>query len=149
SQDGAFGAEVTMLTEVRIRRGLWEPVSRLAEDLPPLIGTTRRSPRLLEGPEPAGAPLETILLPSRAGEAAFVARRLREARVLEGRDWAEMAVIVRGHHQLSSLRRSLTAAGVPVKVSGAEVPLREEPVVKALLTCLEVAADPAGPGLGQ
>ncbi len=149
SQDGAFGAQVHVLTGVNMRPGLWQKVSLLADDLPPLVGAERRKATALPGPEESTAPLETVTVPSAAGESAFIARRLRELHVLEERPWSQMAVIVRGHHQLVRLRRSLAAAGVPVKVAGAEVPLREEPVVKALLTCLDAATTAAGATIAQ
>src|SRR5699024_9732791 len=111
-------------------------------DLPPLIGASRRRSVPAPGPEPRGAGVEAITVPSQPGEGAYIARRLRELHVLEGMAWSDMALIVRGHHHLARLRRSLSAAGVPVRVSGAEVPLREEPVVRALLTLIDIATTP-------
>lgn len=145
SQDGAFGARVHTLTEVSMRPGLWRSIVHLTDDLPALVASERRLPRMFEGPEPAGEPVEAHVLTSPPAEAAHIARRLRELRIVHGWAWSDMAVIVRGHQQLQRLRRALTTAGVPVRVSGAELPLREEPVVRALLTCLAIVTRAGGP----
>src|SRR5699024_9883019 len=121
---------------------LWQGLSELAEELPPLIGAARR--RATAGGDEGDGGVQCVLLPSGSQEAAFIARRLRELHLFEEVPWSDLAVIVRGHHQLTRLRRALTQAGVPVKVAGAEVPLREEPVVRALLVALDVATSAAG-----
>lgn len=155
SQDGAFGAQVHVLGTVTMNARLWEGLGELAEELPPLIGAARR--RATAGSpggddcddggdgEPAvGAGVHAAVLPSSSQEAAYIARALRELHLFEDVPWSDIAVVVRGHHQLTRLRRALSHAGVPVKMAGAEVPLREEPVVRALLTALDVATSAAG-----
>ncbi|HLR58117.1 MAG TPA: PD-(D/E)XK nuclease family protein [Beutenbergiaceae bacterium] len=142
SQDGAFGAQVHVLDSVTMAPRLWQGLSELAEELPPLIGAARR--RATAGGDEGDGGVQCVLLPSGSQEAAFIARRLRELHLFDDVPWSDIAVVVRGHHQLTRLRRALAHAGVPVKVTGAEVPLREEPVVRALLVALDVATSAAG-----
>lgn len=100
------------------------------------------------GPAAGGVPLEghqvveSHLLRSPTQEGAFVAHRLREARLRRRVPWARMAVVVRTTGQLSTLRRALTAAGVPVAVDAGELPVREQPAVVPLLEALRVVLDP-------
>ncbi len=88
--------------------------------------------------------LEAHLLRTVAQEASFVAGRCREAHLLHGVPWSEMAVVVRGGARTATLRRVLRAAGVPVDTAAAELPVRDEAAVRpflALLRCaLEVVA---------
>ncbi|HEX5567442.1 MAG TPA: PD-(D/E)XK nuclease family protein, partial [Streptomyces sp.] len=56
-----------------------------------------------------------------------------------------------GNRTIPSVRRALTAAGVPVEIDGDDLPLRHEPAVAPLLTALRVVAhaavaDAAGTG---
>ena len=88
----------------------------------------------------AGAEPVVAVLPSPAQEAAFVAHTLRRARLERGLTWDDMAVVARSGTRVTELRRSLAAAGVPVSVLGSQVPLREEPAVRPLLTALRVCA---------
>lgn len=159
SRDGAFGAEIHVLPRVWMGHELWQELTQVSEDLPPLIGARRRRAEADRGSaetdgstvqdDGPAAGVEAVALPSVPAEAAFIARRLREMRLLHGIPWADMAVVVRGHHQLTRLRRALTSAGVPVRLSGAEVPLREEPVVRALLTTLNVVTSGSGADIEQ
>src|SRR5699024_11744764 len=102
----------------RLRLGL----SELAEQLPPLIGAARR--RATAGDDEGDGGVQCVLLPSGSQEAAFIARRLRELHLFDDVPWSDIAVVVRGHHQLTRLRRALAHEGVPVQVPGAAVPLR-------------------------
>lgn len=149
SQDGAFAASVHVLETTSIAAGVWSKISRIADELPPLVGAARRKALPVEGPSPLEPAVQTVALSSAAGEGAYIARRLRELHLRDGHGWGDLAVIVRGHQQLVRIRRALTAAGIPIKVSGAEVPLRDEPVVKALLACIEIASTPLGPTAAQ
>lgn len=85
----------------------------------------------------AGA-AEVALLRSPAQEAAHVAHLLRSAYLHDGLPWRRMAVVVRAGGQVSALRRALVDAGVPVAVSGSDVPLRAEPAVRPLLLALDL-----------
>ncbi|GAA1931699.1 ATP-dependent DNA helicase [Nocardioides lentus] len=85
-------------------------------------------------------------------EAEHLADLLRRAHLEDDVPWSQMAVLVRsGRASIPGLRRSLTAAGVPVEVASDETPLVAEPAVAPLLTALSVVADPAlvGPEAGE
>ncbi len=75
-----------------------------------------------------------------SAEAEHIALRLREAHLTGDRlPWGDMAVLVRSGAALAPLQRTLVASGVPVEVAGDEMPLAEEPAVRALLAALWVA----------
>lgn len=83
------------------------------------------------------------LLRSETQEAAHVAARLREAHLVDGVPWSQMAVLVRSTvRSLPVLRRAFGAAGVPVEVAAEEVPLVEQPAVRPLLRLLECTVRP-------
>ena len=87
--------------------------------------------------------VEVLLASSPTGEAALVADVLRRAHLHDGLAWSEMAVLLRSTpRSLAVLRRGLLSAGVPVGVPADEVPLVEEPVVRALLDLLAAALRP-------
>ncbi|WP_289233004.1 ATP-dependent helicase [Barrientosiimonas endolithica] len=88
-----------------------------------------------------GGRVEVALLRAVAQEAQFVAGVLRRAHLLGGVAWSDLAVVVRGRGRTAPLRRALAAAGVPVATPPASVPLRDEPAVRPLLMCLDVAID--------
>ena len=75
-------------------------------------------------------------------ETEHVADLLRRAHLEDGIGWSDMAVLVRsGRGSIPGLRRSLTAAGVPVEVASDETPLVREPAVLPLLGALAVVVD--------
>ena len=87
--------------------------------------------------------VEVLLAASPTGEAALVADVLRRAHLVDGLAWSDMAVLLRSTpRSLAVLRRGLHAAGVPVGVPADEVPLVEEPLVRALLDLLSAALRP-------
>ncbi|HET9653766.1 MAG TPA: ATP-dependent DNA helicase [Kineosporiaceae bacterium] len=85
---------------------------------------------------------EVHLLPSVAQEAAFVAQRLRRHHLEGALPWSAMAVVVRSSRNTEPLRRALAAAGVPVSVPAAELPVRDEPAVVPLRLVLRCVVDP-------
>ncbi|MGC5036674.1 ATP-dependent helicase [Streptomyces sp. DT190] len=93
-----------------------------------------------------GGRVEAYTYPTSGTELDNVADILRRAHLEDGVPWNEMAVLVRaGSRTIPTVRRALTAAGVPVDVDGDDVPLRHEPAVAPLLTALRaVAAAEAG-----
>ncbi len=118
-----------------------------------LLGATRRVALGLGGRgehrdlRPAdGLPegeLTVAVLRSETQEATRVAAELREAHLIRGVPWSQMAVLVRSTvRSLPVLRRALTAAGVPVDVAAEEVPLVGQPAVRPLLTLLQCVVDP-------
>lgn len=117
-----------------------------------VVGSARHRDALplpVQAPTDSGRPTDsggltegevsTVLAGDATAESAHVAAILRRAHLLHGRPWSEMAVIVRGAGRTATLRRVLAAAGVPVDVAGARVPLREETAVKPLLALFELS----------
>jgi superfamily I DNA/RNA helicase/RecB family exonuclease len=94
--------------------------------------------------------MSVALLRSESQEAAYVAARLREAHLVDGVPWSQMAVLVRSTvRSLPVLRRAFGAAGVPVAVAAEEVPLAVQPAVRPLLTVLGCVVDPDSLGEDQ
>ncbi|MFJ4560363.1 ATP-dependent helicase [Streptomyces massasporeus] len=93
-----------------------------------------------------GGRVEAYTYPTSGTELDNIADILRRAHLEDGVAWSDMAVLVRaGSRTIPTVRRALTAAGVPVDVDGDDVPLRHEPAVAPLLTALRaVAAAEAG-----
>ncbi len=115
-----------------------------------VVGTAaHRSPAPREGQRPhgdapdvsSGPQVETHLLRTVAQEAAFIASLLREAHLLGGTPWSQMAVVVRGGTRTATLRRVLRGAGVPVDTDGADLPVRSEAAVRPFLALLRCAID--------
>jgi superfamily I DNA/RNA helicase/RecB family exonuclease len=79
------------------------------------------------------------VLPSANQEAAFIARELRSAHLNDDVPWERMAVLVRAASGMPTLRRGLSAAGVPVSVRREEMALVDQPPVRALLDVLALA----------
>lgn len=97
--------------------------------------------RAVEGPPeplPSGS-VEVHVLRSAVHEASFVAQLLRRHHLERQVPWSQMAVVVRGGSRTSTLRRGLTAAGVPVDVPPTEQPVRDQVAVVPLLDVFESA----------
>ncbi|MFD9886323.1 ATP-dependent helicase [Streptomyces alboflavus] len=101
-----------------------------------------------------GGRVDVRTYPTAGTELDNIADILRRAHLEDGVPWNEMAVLVRaGARTIPSLRRGLTAAGVPLDIDGDDIALRHEPAVTALLTALRAVAraesgESAGPGEG-
>ncbi|MFF6785953.1 UvrD-helicase domain-containing protein [Streptomyces sp. NPDC012510] len=88
-----------------------------------------------------GGRVEVYTYPTSGTELDNIADVLRRAHLEDGVPWNEMAVLVRaGTRTIPSIRRALTAAGVPLEVDGDDLPLRHEPAVQPLLTALRAVA---------
>ncbi|WP_395483764.1 UvrD-helicase domain-containing protein [Streptomyces sp. KHY 26] len=88
-----------------------------------------------------GGRVEVYTYPTQGTEQENIADILRRAHLEDGVPWREMAVLVRaGARSLPTLRRALTAAGVPLDIDGDDLPLRHEPAVAPLLTALRAVA---------
>ncbi|KRE80345.1 DNA helicase UvrD [Arthrobacter sp. Soil763] len=107
------------------------------------------SARRLEPPQPSGThpaaagTVEAHLLPSPVHELRYVAQRILEAQLNDGRDLGDIAVIVRNGGQLSQVQRHLAGQGIPVRIPVAESAVRDEVAVRPLLDAYAVALDPA------
>ncbi|MFM9627799.1 MULTISPECIES: ATP-dependent helicase [Streptomyces] len=88
-----------------------------------------------------GGRVEVYTYPTSGTELDNIADILRRAHLEDGVPWGEMAVLVRaGSRTIPTVRRTLTAAGVPLDIDGDDLPLRHEPAVAPLLTALRAVA---------
>ncbi|MHC3473622.1 ATP-dependent helicase [Streptomyces sp. 7R007] len=88
-----------------------------------------------------GGRVEVYTYPTAGTELDNIADILRRAHLEDGVPWGEMAVLVRaGSRTIPTVRRALTAAGVPLDIDGDDLPLRHEPAVAPLLTALRAVA---------
>lgn len=73
-------------------------------------------------------------------EAESVAESIRALVATRNLQWSDVAVLVRaGNVSIPILERALNRAGIPVDVVFDELPIAQEPIVKVLLTSLEVS----------
>ncbi|MGW1194983.1 ATP-dependent helicase [Streptomyces sp. NPDC002536] len=125
------GAHLLAATRQLTRR---MPLTRLPAD-------AVRAHRELTAVRPGGR-VEAFTYQTQGAETDNIADILRRAHLEDDVPWQDMAVLVRaGSRSLPSLRRALTAAGVPVEVDGDDLPLRHEPAVAPLLTALRTVAE--------
>lgn len=88
-----------------------------------------------------GGHVEVYTYPTPGTELDNIADILRRAHLEDGVPWSDMAVLVRaGSRTIPTVRRALTAAGVPLDIDGDDLPLRHEPAVAPLLTALRAVA---------
>lgn len=93
-------------------------------------------------PGPTAETIAVRVLASPAREGAYVAQYLRRHHLEDGVPWRRMAVVVRSVRSTSALRRALGAAGIPVAVPPAEVPVRDEQAVVPLRLALRCCLRP-------
>lgn len=92
-------------------------------------------------PDRDGGRVEVFTYPTAGTELDNIADILRRAHLEDGVPWGDMAVLVRaGSRTIPTVRRTLTAAGVPLDIDGDDLPLRHEPAVAPLLTALRAVA---------
>lgn len=88
-----------------------------------------------------GGRVEVYTYPTPGTELDNIADILRRAHLEDGVPWSDIAVLVRaGSRTIPTVRRALTAAGVPLDIDGDDLPLRHEPAVAPLLTALRAVA---------
>ncbi|MET8449639.1 ATP-dependent DNA helicase [Streptomyces sp. NPDC005209] len=88
-----------------------------------------------------GGRVEVYTYPTAGTELDNIADILRRAHLEDGVAWSDMAVLLRaGSRSIPTVRRALTAAGVPLDIDGDDLPLRHEPAVAPLLTALRAVA---------
>jgi len=139
---GELGAEHVVLRTVwRQSAPLREVTARITERVA-ASGTVAHRRAVVPDDRAAGPVPRVAVLPSAAQEAAWVAHRLRRAHLQGGVPWDEMAVLARSGSRATAVRRALAQAGVPVRVVGSDVPLRDEPAVRPLLDAVRVALLP-------
>ncbi|MCU1553537.1 MAG: helicase UvrD, partial [Arthrobacter sp.] len=91
----------------------------------------------------AAGRVEAHLLPSPVHELRYVAQRILEAQLNDGRELGEIAVVVRNGGQLGQLQRYLSGQGIPVRIPVAESAVRDEVAVRPLLEAYAVVLNPA------
>ncbi len=121
----------------RLPEALAAAAGRIAPKIGGLGGARQRG---MTATRPGGR-CEVHLLRAASQEAAFVAQTLRRAHLVDGVPWSDLAVVVRGSSRVGALRRVLAARGVPVAVATADLPLRDEPAVRPLLSLLGLVVD--------
>jgi superfamily I DNA/RNA helicase/RecB family exonuclease len=103
------------------------------------LNSRREAHRNLHAAGPEGPAPEIRLFSSVAAEVTGIADLLRRAHLVDGVAWSRMAVLVRsGVRSISTVRRALVAAGIPVSVAADELPLSRDPAVAPLLRALEI-----------
>ncbi|MFF2315603.1 ATP-dependent helicase [Arthrobacter sp. NPDC058097] len=121
-----------------------DPVGAGAADIAGEPGTTALgNTASADAARPAGGAVEAHLLPSAVHELRYVAQRILEAHLRDGRPLEDIAVIVRNGGQLGQLQRYLSGQGIPVRIPVAESAVRDEVAVRPLLDAYAVALDPA------
>ncbi|MEU6388689.1 ATP-dependent DNA helicase [Streptomyces sp. NPDC046939] len=144
--DGAPAPVEVLTTSRRSGSSLLEATRRITQRMPltRLPADKVRAHRALR-PVREGGRTEVYTYPTAGTELDNIADILRRAHLEDGVPWSDMAVLVRaGARSIPSVRRALTAAGVPLDIDGDDLPLRHEPAVAPLLTALKaVAQSPA------
>ncbi|GAB3564886.1 ATP-dependent DNA helicase [Spelaeicoccus albus] len=130
---------VTLPSSHRQTRSLREATGRVTERIGTAAGFRHRRPAASDD----GEPVTVAVLPSTAGEHAYIVHTLRSAH-LSRRPvaWKDMAVVVRSASILPGLRRELAAAGVPTDLAAPDLPLADEPAVRPLLMAIRMALRP-------
>ncbi len=130
---GTRGRRVLLRTTHRASRAVADAVAAISERL----ATTGAQRGPAANPEAPAGEVDVRRLGSEAQEAATVADVLRRAHLVDGVPWDEMAVVVRSTaRSLPALRRALLAAGVPLTVPAAELPLARQHAVRGFLLAL-------------
>jgi superfamily I DNA/RNA helicase/RecB family exonuclease len=132
-------ASVALITSRRSGGALLAATRRIAANLPGPVAHRG----LVPGSDTPPGTVIVSLARSEAEEAATIATRLRRSHLDDGVAWSQMAIIVRSTAKsLAVLRRAMITAGVPVAVSGQDVPLAEQSAVSQLLTALRCIVRP-------
>ncbi|MEV5881659.1 ATP-dependent DNA helicase [Streptomyces sp. NPDC052020] len=140
--DGRPAPVQVLRTSRRSGAVLLDATRRLARRMPlPRLPADRVRAHRELAPVRDGGRVEVYTYPTSGAELDNIADILRRAHLEDGVPWSEMAVLVRaGSRTIPTLRRALTAAGVPLDVDGDDLPLRHEPAVAPLLTALRAVA---------
>ncbi|MFJ2620558.1 ATP-dependent helicase [Glutamicibacter sp. NPDC087344] len=110
---------------------------RIVRHIPVATGTHGRAVE----PAPNAGPgvAQALTFENSTLEERFIAQRIVQLNLFEGRDLSEIAVVVRNGSQVRSLSRFLEGQGIAIQVPPAEIPLKDEAAVRPLLDLLELA----------
>ncbi|QEU91972.1 ATP-dependent DNA helicase [Streptomyces kanamyceticus] len=136
-------APVEVLTTSRRSGAQLLAATRLVTRRMPLARLPADKVRVHREPTPVrdGGRVEVYTYPTAGTELDNIADILRRAHLEDGVPWSDMAVLVRaGARTIPAVRRSLSAAGVPLDIDGDDIALRHEPAVVPLLSALRVVA---------
>ena len=100
-------------------------------------GSAGADPEEAAAAQPAGR-AEAHVVDSPMHELRYIAQRILQAQLLDGRRLEDMAVIVRTGGQLARIQRYLSGQGIEVKVPVAEKAVRDEAAVRPLLDAFAV-----------
>ncbi|GAB6900973.1 ATP-dependent helicase [Kineosporia succinea] len=137
--DGGQAAVITLGRVYRHGPALRAVAGRVAERIG-AAGTASQRVVTAAGSTSSTIGVEVFASPAREG--AYIAQHLRRLHLEQQVPWQRMAVIVRSTKATGPLRRSLGAAGVPVAIPTAEVPVRDEIAVVPLRLALRCALRP-------
>lgn len=158
--EGFRGADPRLLSDLGLVLGEAVPVHLLTTDhahdaeLHSVVArVTSRIPaplfdvstvQALRSPQPSGATPSAVQIrtfDSPSAEAAHIAdlllRRANDAAL--GWSWSDMAVVVHSTSAFGALARAFTSAGIPFDTPRDEVPLRDDPAARVLISVLELA----------
>ncbi|CAL9522373.1 ATP-dependent DNA helicase Rep [Streptomyces sp. enrichment culture] len=139
--DGRPAPVQVLRTSRRSGAALLDATRQLARRMPlPRLPADKARAHREPVPVREGGRVEAYTYPTPGTELDNIADLLRRAHLEDGVPWSEMAVLVRAGSRIPTLRRALTAAGVPLDVDGDDLPLRHEPAVAPLLTALRAVA---------
>ncbi|MGW2290027.1 UvrD-helicase domain-containing protein [Streptomyces phaeochromogenes] len=141
--DGTSAPMEVLRTSRRSGAGLLAATRLLTQRMPMtrLPAEKVRAHRELASVRGGGGTVEVHTYPTPGTELDNIADILRRAHLEDGVPWNEMAVLVRaGSRTIPTIRRTLTAAGVPLDIDGDDLALRHEPAVSPLLTALRAVA---------
>ncbi len=131
------GSEAAVMS-LRVSRRAGEQLLAASRRVAARLGGAGAQRSLVAGAGSAGQ-AEVHVFGAAVAEAAYVSHRLRSAHLIDGVAWSRMAVLVRTSEELQPLRRTLSAAGVPVAEAGADEALVEVAINRALLKMLEIS----------
>lgn len=148
--DGGSVLLRSLTTSHRLPPQLQQSWLRVARRTPATAGA-QRSLQLLDPQREDEAAPAVCMRPGRASahvvaspvhEMRYIAQRILEVQLKEGKDPGDIAVIVRTGGQLARLQRYLTGQGIPIKVPVAENPVRDEVAVRPLLEAYQAVLEP-------
>jgi len=114
-------------------------VSRVTERIGAAAAGSQRTAVAVATDAPGVPPVTTIEATTTARQLASIARTLRQDHLQRGLAWRDLAVVVRSGASTTAVARALALAEVPARTTSGGIVLHEAPVVRALLSIVQVA----------